>query len=109
MTLMLAIPFFPRLEVRRSDLRFQQSVTRLQQSSVHHRGALRRPVKRLGGTMKVCAIVSRTVRATALSLALIQVSIRPVLAAKRQISNDLPGPGPLGNPQSPVKHVIVII
>jgi phospholipase C len=63
--------------------------------------------------MKVGAIVSQTLRGlrgTALSLAMIQMSIGPVLAAAAAPNpNDLPSPGSLGNPQSPIKHVIVII
>src|SRR5579862_2000820 len=63
--------------------------------------------------MRVSAIVSQTLRglrATALSLAVIQMSLGPVLAAAAtQDPNDLPSPGSLGNPQSPIKHVIVII
>ena len=61
--------------------------------------------------MRVNAIVSQTLRglrATALSLAVIQMSVGPALA-QAQSSNDLPSPGTLGNPQSPIKHVIVII
>src|SRR5580693_5339599 len=62
--------------------------------------------------MRVYASVRQTLRgliATALSLALIQMSIGPALAATAQLSNDLPSPGTLGSPQSPIKHVIVII
>src|ERR1700722_11030648 len=62
--------------------------------------------------MRASAIVSRTLyglRRTALSLAMIQMSIGPVLASAAQAPNDLPSPGTLGNPQSPIKHVIVII
>src|SRR5579862_2522502 len=62
--------------------------------------------------MRVSAIVSQTLRGlrgTALSLAMIQMSIGPALAAATQGPNDLPSPGSLGNPQSPIKHVIVII
>ena len=61
--------------------------------------------------MRVSAIVAQTLRglrATALSLAVIQMSVGPALATA-QTSNDLPSPGTLGNPQSPIKHVIVII
>ena len=47
-------------------------------------------------------------RATAVSLALIQMSLGPALAAA-QAANDLPSPGNLGNPKSPIQHVIVII
>jgi phospholipase C len=62
--------------------------------------------------MRVDAIVSQTLRglrATALSLAMIQMSIGPALATTAPNPNDLPSPGTLGNPQSPIKHVIVII
>jgi phospholipase C len=62
-------------------------------------------------TMRVSTIVAQTLRglrATALSLAMIQISIGPTLATA-QASNDLPSPGTLGNPRSPIKHVIVII
>jgi len=64
--------------------------------------------------MKVSKIVAQTLhglRATALSLALLQLSVGPVLAATAAAAspNDLPSPGGLGNPQSPIKHVIVII
>ena len=64
--------------------------------------------------MKVSAIVSQTLRGlrtTALSLAVLQMSVGPALAtaATATNSNDLPSPGTLGNPQSPIKHVIVII
>ena len=62
--------------------------------------------------MRVHSIVSQTLRglrATALSLAMIQMSVGPALATTVQNSNDLPSPGTLGNPQSPIKHVIVII
>src|ERR1700755_2325608 len=64
--------------------------------------------------MRVSAFVSRSLhglRATALSLALIQMSIGPALAATTTAPspNDLPSPGTLGKPQSPIQHVIVII
>src|ERR1700689_429445 len=62
--------------------------------------------------MSVRAIVSQTqcgLRATALSLAVMQLCIGPVLAAAASSQNDLPSPGGLGNAQSPIKHVIVII
>jgi phospholipase C len=64
--------------------------------------------------MRVSAFVSRTLhglRATALSLAMLQMSVGPVLAATAPAPspNDLPSPGSLGKPQSPIKHVIVII
>ncbi|HEY2683090.1 MAG TPA: alkaline phosphatase family protein [Steroidobacteraceae bacterium] len=62
--------------------------------------------------MRVRAIVSQTLRvlhATALSVAVIHFSIGPALATAAQNANDLPSPGSLGNPQSPIKHVIVII
>ena len=62
--------------------------------------------------MRVSAFVSQALcglRATALSLAVIQMSIGPALASAAQAPNDLPSPGSLGNAQSPIKHVIVII
>ncbi len=62
--------------------------------------------------MRLRAIVSQTLCrlcATALSLAVIQLSMGPTLAAAAQSQNDLPSPGSLGTPQSPIKHVIVII
>ena len=63
--------------------------------------------------MRVSAIVSQTLRglrATALSLAVIQMSIGPALAAAAtQDPNDLSSPGSLGKARSPIKHVIVII
>src|SRR5580692_10097690 len=62
--------------------------------------------------MRVSAFVSQalcSLRATALSLAVIQLTIGPALAAAAQAPNDLPSPGSLGNAQSPIKHVIVII
>jgi phospholipase C len=69
---------------------------------------------RPGGIMKVSTFVSQMLhglRITALSLAMLQVSVGPVLAASaaQPNPNDLPSPGSLGNPQSPIKHVIVII
>ena len=62
--------------------------------------------------MRVSAFVSQALcglQATALSLAVIQMSVGPALASAAQASNDLPSPGSLGNAQSPIKHVIVII
>src|SRR5580658_7801095 len=62
--------------------------------------------------MRVRGIASQTLSglcATALSLAVIQMSVGPTLAATAQAQTDLPSPGSLGNPQSPIKHVIVII
>jgi len=64
--------------------------------------------------MRVSAFVSSTLhglRATALSLAMMQMTIGPALAATAPATspNDLPSPGSLGKPQSPIKHVIVII
>ena len=61
--------------------------------------------------MKVRTIVSQTqhgLRVTALSLALMQMTMGPALAAT-SFQTDLPSPGTLGNPQSPIEHVIVII
>src|SRR5580658_5901628 len=62
--------------------------------------------------MRVSAFISQALcglQATALSLAVIQLSVGPTLAAAAQAPNDLPSPGSLGNAQSPIKHVIVII
>jgi len=62
--------------------------------------------------MRVSAIVAQTLRglrATALSLAMIQMSIGPAVATAAAAANDLPSPGSLGRPQSPIRHVIVII
>ncbi len=62
--------------------------------------------------MRVREFISHAVHglhATALSLAVIQLSVGPTLAAAAQVPNDLPSPGSLGNAQSPIKHVIVII
>ena len=62
--------------------------------------------------MRVTAFVSQALcglQATALSLAVIQMSVGPTLATAAQAPNDLPSPGSLGNAQSPIKHVIVII
>ncbi len=64
--------------------------------------------------MRVSAFVFRTLhglRATALSLAMLQMSVGPVLAATSSAppAKDLPSPGGLGKPRSPIKHVIVII
>ena len=62
--------------------------------------------------MRVSAFVSQALcglQATALSLAVIQMSVGPALATAAQAPNDLPSPGSLGNAQSPIKHVIVII
>src|ERR1700723_518470 len=61
--------------------------------------------------MSMKAIVLQTqggLRATTLSLAVMQLCIGPTLAATAPAQNDLPSPGSLGNPQSPIKHVIVI-
>jgi len=59
--------------------------------------------------MRVSAIVSQSLRTTALALAMFQMSVGTALAAAAQNSNDLPSPGNLGKPRSPIKHVIVII
>src|ERR1700749_5104410 len=62
--------------------------------------------------MRISSIGSQTLRglrATALSLAVIKMSAGPALAAAAKASNDSPSPGSLGKPQSPIKHVIVII
>ena len=50
--------------------------------------------------MRVSAFVSQALcglQATALSLAVIQMSVGPTLAAAAQAPNDLPSPGSLGN------------
>ena len=60
--------------------------------------------------MNVRGIVSQTlnaIRVTGLSLAVLQMSVGPVLAATAE--PDLPSPGTLGHTASPIKHVIVII
>ncbi|HXY97137.1 MAG TPA: alkaline phosphatase family protein [Steroidobacteraceae bacterium] len=62
--------------------------------------------------MRVSTVVAhtlRSLRATALSLAMIQMSLGPTPAAAAQASNDLPSPGNLGNPRSPIQHVIIVI
>jgi phospholipase C len=63
--------------------------------------------------MSVRRIVAQTlygVRTAAMSLAVLQMSVGPVLAATAvQAPGDIPSPGTLGHPVSPIKHVIVII
>jgi len=62
--------------------------------------------------MRISRIVAHTLRglrATAMSLAMIQFAMGPALATAAQAANDLPSPGGLGRPQSPIRHVIVII
>jgi phospholipase C len=63
--------------------------------------------------MSVRTIVSQTLhgmRMAALSLAALQMSVGPVLAAVSSLPpGDIPSPGTLGHPISPIKHVIVII
>ena len=62
--------------------------------------------------MNVRSIVSYTLngaRMAALSLAVLQLSVGQVLAQAVTGPGDLPSPGTLGNPRSPIKHVIVII
>jgi phospholipase C len=63
--------------------------------------------------MSVRTIIAHTlhgVRTAALSLAALQMSVGPVLAAMSELpSGDIPSPGTLGHPVSPIKHVIVII
>ncbi len=63
--------------------------------------------------MSVRKIVAHTlhgVRTAAMSLAVLQMSAGPVLAATSQLPpGDIPSPGTLGHPVSPIKHVIVII
>jgi phospholipase C len=52
------------------------------------------------------------VQAAAMSLAVVQLAVAPVMAATAQAVTavgDLPSPGTLGNPISPIKHVIIII
>jgi phospholipase C len=61
--------------------------------------------------MKIGRMVSQTLnaaRVTVMSLAVLQLSVGPVLAATSE-TGDLPSPGTLGNAVSPIKHVIVII
>ena len=94
--------------------RIQESITGLQHVPAYH------PPRTVGASfpfdrgaaMRLRAIVSQIqcrLCATALSLAVIQLSMGPTLAAAAQSQNDLPSPGSLGTPQSPIKHVIVII
>ena len=63
--------------------------------------------------MRVQTIIAQTlrgVRIAALSLAALQMSVGPVLAAvATPPPEDIPSPGTLGQPVSPIKHVIVII
>jgi phospholipase C len=63
--------------------------------------------------MSVRKIIAQTlhgVRTTALSLAVLQMSAGPLLAATAAApAGDVPSPGTLGRPISPIKHVIVII
>jgi hypothetical protein len=63
--------------------------------------------------MRVQTIIAHTlrgVRIAALSLAALQMSVGPVLAAvATPPPGDIPSPGTLGKPVSPIKHVIVII
>jgi phospholipase C len=63
--------------------------------------------------MSVRTIIAHTlhgVRTAALSLAAFQMSVGPVLAAVSSLPpGDIPSPGTLGQPISPIKHVIVII
>ena len=62
--------------------------------------------------MNVRNLVSRTlqgVQVTAMSLAMLQLSVGPVLAAVPVPAGDIPSPGTLGDAVSPIKHVIVII
>ena len=62
--------------------------------------------------MRLSAFVSQALcglGAAALSLAVIQMSVGAALVAAIQAPNDLPSPGSLGDPRSPIKHVIVII
>jgi phospholipase C len=61
--------------------------------------------------MKASRIVSQILnaaRVTAMSLAMLQLSVGPVLAATSE-TGDLPSTGNLGHAVSPIKHVIVII
>jgi phospholipase C len=63
--------------------------------------------------MSVRTIIAQTlhgVRTAALTLAAFQMSVGPVLAAVSTLpAGDIPSPGTLGHPVSPIKHVIVII
>jgi phospholipase C len=63
--------------------------------------------------MSVRTIIAHTlhgVRTAALFVAAFQMSVGPVLAAVSSLPpGDIPSPGTLGQPISPIKHVIVII
>jgi phospholipase C len=63
--------------------------------------------------MSVRKIITHTlhgVRTAVMSLAVLQMSVGPVLAATSELPpGDIPSPGTLGHPVSPIKHVIVII
>jgi phospholipase C len=65
--------------------------------------------------MRIREIVAGTLhgaRQAAISLAVLQLTVGPVVVAAAQTvtaPGDLPSPGTLGNPVSPIKHVIVII
>ncbi|HTY50966.1 MAG TPA: alkaline phosphatase family protein [Steroidobacteraceae bacterium] len=63
--------------------------------------------------MNVRGVISHalhSVRTAAASLAILQMSVGPVLAAASALPpGDIPSPGTLGQPVSPIKHVIVII
>jgi phospholipase C len=59
---------------------------------------------------KVIAQALHGARTAAVSLAVLQMSVGPVLAAAPELPpGDIPSPGTLGHPLSPIKHVIVII
>jgi phospholipase C len=63
--------------------------------------------------MSVRRIIAQTLhgmRTAATSVAVLQMSLGPQLAAAAQLPpGDIPSPGTLGNPISPIRHVIVII
>jgi phospholipase C len=63
--------------------------------------------------MKVRRVVAQTLhgmRTAALSLAVLQLSFGPLLAATSTVPpGDIPSPGTLGHPTTPIKHLIVII
>jgi phospholipase C len=63
--------------------------------------------------MSVRRIIAQTLhgaRIALMSLAVLQMSVGPVLAATSATApGDIPSPGTLGHPVSPIKHVIVII
>jgi phospholipase C len=62
------------------------------------------------GVERIIVHALHGVRTAAMSLAVLQMSVGPVLAATSTLpAGDIPSPGTLGHPVSPIKHVIVII